>query len=231
MTDGFSDVRGGAPRLLPYLTEELATQEDRMGRNFIHHAAARRSEAFVKKCLDIGVDVHAQTGSGRTALHYAARYPHLAIIKMLVQAGSDVEMLDEQGQSPLAYMASLAPEQSRARSWDRYRNGSQESSRQSSPLWSPDIDLRDLRESDLVSNQGSEENKCHDCSPECFRCHRRESNQEHGRETDRESICGHQWRRGRTRRRNQSEQSQCLGKIRSSSGYFVLRRLNRHARM
>lgn len=115
--------------MLPYITAELAAQEDQVGRNILHYAAASGSETVVRRCLDLGVDVDARDERGTTALHWAAEKRHLNVIRMLVNAGSDLGEPDDEGWTPLTRMVE-------ARNWQgghkRQRGRSQGSSRDSS---------------------------------------------------------------------------------------------------
>lgn len=89
--------------MLPYLTKEIALQEDCWwSRNLLHCASFFRSESIAQRCLDLGVDVNAEDKYGRIALHYAGSLGNLAIVKMLVQAGSKVEARDDLMLTPLS---------------------------------------------------------------------------------------------------------------------------------
>ncbi|KAG9529359.1 purine and uridine phosphorylase, partial [Aureobasidium melanogenum] len=133
--DDFIDaLRGDTQRgerlvsiMLPYVTADLAAQEDRKGMNMLHYAAAYGSEATARKCLDLGVDFRVRDYRGMTALDWAANREHLNIVKALVRAGSDLEEVDGYGWTPLEYLADITPRERRARSWERYSERSAES--------------------------------------------------------------------------------------------------------
>jgi ankyrin repeat protein len=81
--------------MLPYLSLAAAAKKSFEKRwNLMHYAAVCASETVTQRCLDLGVDVHAEDRWKRTPLHYAAHLGHLAIVKMLVRAGANVDTLD-----------------------------------------------------------------------------------------------------------------------------------------
>ncbi|KAG9599914.1 purine and uridine phosphorylase, partial [Aureobasidium melanogenum] len=121
--------------ILPYITVRSATHKNNMGRNLLHHAVVRELESVVQKCLDLSVDIRVRDGYGMTALDWAAAQGHLTISKMLLRAGSDVEEPNEHGWTPLAYLADLASWERRARSWERGRKRSWESSSEYDSVW------------------------------------------------------------------------------------------------
>ncbi|CAD0088333.1 unnamed protein product [Aureobasidium mustum] len=94
--------------LLPYFTADTANQRDEDGWNTLHVAALYKSASIIRRCLDLGIDVHARDNRRRTALHYATM--GFAVVKTLLHAGSDIEDPDVNGSTPLESMADLVPE-------------------------------------------------------------------------------------------------------------------------
>jgi ankyrin repeat protein len=105
MMDSGSEAETIVLAMLPYLSAAAAAKESLENRwNLMHYAALCGSETVTQRCLDLGVDVHAEDQWKRTPLHYAVACGHLVIIKMLVRAGSDVEALDDGGETLLAWI-------------------------------------------------------------------------------------------------------------------------------
>lgn len=88
--------------LLPYLTLEMMSQNDESkSMNVLHWAAKTDSQEAVRRCLELGADVHSRDRDGMTALHHAAKDGNLEVVRLLVEGGSDVLGRDHGGLTPL----------------------------------------------------------------------------------------------------------------------------------
>jgi len=79
------------------LTRQQCTQNDKF-----HKSAARANINFVRRCLDIGIDVNRRENSSNwTALHSAARNGRLNIVRLLLQRGAYINARDYNNRTPL----------------------------------------------------------------------------------------------------------------------------------
>jgi hypothetical protein len=90
-------------QVLPRLTTALAVRKDEIhSKTVLHWAAEISSEAAIKRCLDLEVNIHAKDRYGETALHYAAENGYLQIVRLLVLTGSSLAVLDNHHRTPLS---------------------------------------------------------------------------------------------------------------------------------
>jgi len=84
------------------LPSTILTRQQCVQNNKFHKAAAKADINFVRRCLDLGVNINQrETANNWTALHSAARNGRLNIVRLLVQRGAYINARDIYNRTPL----------------------------------------------------------------------------------------------------------------------------------
>lgn len=85
-----------------FLTEYGINSVDREGANFLMTCIVENKNDFVKKLIDLGVDVNAQDFEGFSALHYALQEKNIEAVEILLaQKDLRIDLQDQWGNTPL----------------------------------------------------------------------------------------------------------------------------------
>jgi outer membrane scaffolding protein for murein synthesis (MipA/OmpV family) len=68
--------------------------------NPLHHASNKGNLSLVKRLLQKGADIDAQTRNGYTPLHIAIGKDHIKVAKLLIKSGANTKLKDKKGRTP-----------------------------------------------------------------------------------------------------------------------------------
>jgi hypothetical protein len=91
-----SQLRSCINNLPAQLTRQQCKHNDKF-----HKSAASGNINFVRRCLDIGLNVNLRERNNWTALHSAARNGRLNVVRLLVQRGAFINARDINNRTPL----------------------------------------------------------------------------------------------------------------------------------